>query len=241
MFSILIAAQAIETPIVSYSFDAIEGDAVIDISGSGNDGTMEDGPNVINGAFGQALEFESSRVRIEASGSLSTELFKEGTFTLVMWINPSLAGNTWQQVFRAGPDPNDTLFLNVDGRLSWRGWVGGAWAGGMCETAAGVLAANVWSHAAVVSDTQNFRIYVNGELSEESAFQETRGNNQEFMIGGYTGGESFSGAVDDFAIFGAALDQADIEVIMNNGLESTATVDSEVKVATKWAALKRAF
>ena len=241
MIYLSLTAQALEKSVVYLSFDNIKGDTVDDLSGFGNDGTMQNDPKVVSGEFGDALEFSSSRVRIAASDSLGSELFAEGVFTLVLWINAPRSGNAWQQVFRAGPDPNDTLFLNVDGRLSWRGWVGGSWAGGMCETAAGVLAANVWSHAAVVSDTQNFRIYVNGELSEESAFQETRGNNQEFMIGGYAGGESFSGAVDDFAIFGAALDQADIEVIMNNGLESTATVDSEGKMATKWAALKSAF
>lgn len=143
-----------------FSFDNVDGDTVEDLSGSGNDGTLQDGPEVVEGEFGDALEFQNSRVRIAASDSLGTELFAEGVFTLTLWVNTPLSGNTWQQVFRAGPDPNDTLFLNIDGRFSWRGWVGGGWAGGMCETAPGVITAEEWVHVAVVSDTQNFRVYL---------------------------------------------------------------------------------
>jgi hypothetical protein len=108
----------------------------------------------------------------------------------------------------------------------------------MCETAAGVVEADTWAHAAVVSDATNFRVYVNGELSKESDFQETRGNNQEFMIGGYAGGESYSGAVDEFALFDVPLDDSVIKRIMNEGIESIAAVDFESKLVTTWSALK---
>ena len=123
----LIAVEAMEKPIVYFSFDNIDGDTVSDLSGFGNDGTLENNPSVVDGQFGDALEFQSSRVKILASDSLGSELFAEGIFTVSMWINAPLAGNAWQQVFRAGPEPNDTLFLNIDGRFSWRGWDGAAW------------------------------------------------------------------------------------------------------------------
>lgn len=91
----------------------------------------------------------------------------------------------------------------------------------------------------MVSDGQNFRVYVNGELSKESPFQETRGNNQEFMVGGYAGGKSYTGAVDDLAIFNVDLGEADINVVMQKGV--SAVVDSKGKMATMWATLKSAF
>lgn len=106
----------------------------------------------------------------------------------------------------------------------------------MCETAAGVITAEEWVHAAVVSDGQNFRVYVNGELSKESPFQETRGNNQEFMIGGYAGEESYTGIVDDLA-----LGEDDINAVMQKGVSAAAAVDSKGKMITTWAALKSAF
>ena len=228
-----------DKPIVYLSFDNIKGDSVSDLSGFSNDGTLQNNPKTVNGQFGKGLEFDSSRVQINASDSLGLELFKEGMFTLVLWINAKRAGNTWQQIFRAGPDPNDTLFINNDGRLSWRGWVGGGWAGGMCETAAGVVDANKWTHAAVVSDKKNFRVYVNGELSKESNFQATRGNNGEYMIGGYAGGESYSGAVDDFGIFNVPLKEDNIKLIMEKGVSSGTAVELiRGKLATQWAVLK---
>jgi hypothetical protein len=151
-------------------------------------------------------------------------------------------GNTWQQIFRAlraGGESNDTLFVNNDGRLSWRGRVGGAWAGGMCETAAGVVEANTWSHVAVVSDRTKFRVYVNGELARESNFQETDGANTTYILGGAAGGESYSGAVDEFAVYTVPLGQAEIVKIMENGIGGIA-VESEGKMSTKWASLKYA-
>jgi hypothetical protein len=240
-----LVAEAREKPIICYSFDNIKGDEVGDLSGFGNDGTMEGDPEIVDGQFGKGVEFESNRIRTPASESLGADLFRDGSFTLVVWINPKRAGNTWQQIFRAyqAALSNDTLFVNNDGRLSWRGHVGGVWAGGMCETAGGVVAANTWSHVAVVSDTANFRIYVNGELSQESAFQTTDGNNANYYLGGDPGatGESYSGAVDDFAVFDVPLKEADIVTIKNRGVMSGVAVELRGKLATKWASLKSAF
>ncbi len=233
-------AQAGEKPIAYYSFDDIKGDTVKDLSGFGNDGTLESSPKTIDGQFGKALEFESSRVSIPASDSFSGDLFREGLFTLVVWIKAKRAGNEWQQVFRSirADRTNDTLFINNDGRLSWRGHVNAVWAGGMCETAAGVVDANEWTHATVVSDKKNFRIYVNAELSQESAFQETDGANVTYFIGGQAGGESYSGATDEVAIFTEPLKEADIKLIMEKGVKSSTAVEFRGKLATKWGVLK---
>jgi hypothetical protein len=237
-------AQAAEKPVIYYSFDSIEGDDVKDLSGFGNDGTMEGEPEIIDGQSGKAVEFESNRITIPASDSLSADLF-QGSFTLVVWINPKRVGDTWQEIFRAyeGAQSDDTLFINNDGTLSWRGRVGGAWAGGMCETAAGVVDADTWTHVAVVGDTANFRVYVNGALTQESAFQETDGINVVYYLGGDPDhlNESYSGAVDDFAIFTVALGEADIVAIKDRGVQASIAVESKGKLATKWAALKRAF
>ncbi|MBD3184510.1 hypothetical protein GF312_19660 [Candidatus Poribacteria bacterium] len=228
---------AVPDPVLSFTFDNVD-DIVQDLSGNGNDGELEGEPQVIDGQYGDALEFQNSRVKILASDSLHSELFADGSFTLVLWINAPLAGNAWQQVFRAGPDPNDTLFLNVNGTLSWRGWVGAAWGGGMCETAAGLVQAGEWTHVAVVSDGTNFQVYHNGEMVQESNFQQTRGNNQEFMIGGYAGGESYTGAVDELAIFAEPLSEADINSIMNKGLQASTVVEARDKITTTWAEIK---
>jgi len=234
-------SQAIGDPVLAFSFDNVEGDTVEDLSEFGNDGTLQNKPKAVDGKFGKALEFQVSRVVVPASDSLSSELFSEGRFTLSLWISAKLTGSVsfWQQVFRAGPDPNDTLFINDDGRLSWRGWVGGAWAGGICETVPGLVAAETWTHVAVVSDAANFRIYINGQLSKETPFQQTRGNNSEYVIGGYAGEEVYNGAVDDLAVFPEPLPQSDILSIMEKGVIGfTTAVEPGSKLTTTWGKVK---
>jgi hypothetical protein len=203
-----------------WKLDEGAGTTALDASGNGNNGTLEDDPTVVDGQFVQALAFEGSRVAIPASDTLTADLF-QGSFTLSAWINPKRTGNTWQQIFRsmiAADTSNDTLFINNDGRLSWRGRVGGAWAGGMCETAAGVVPADQWTHVAVTGDGTNFRIYVNGALSQESAFQTTDGSNATYYIGGDppTTGESYTGIVDDLRVYNHVLSQDDIRLSMEN-------------------------
>ena len=237
-------SQAIEKPIIHYSFDKIKGDTVEDLSSSGNDGTMEDDPQIVDGESGQGLEFESNRVTIPASDSLTADLF-QSSFTLVAWINAKRVGAEWQEIFRGYEEAqsNDTLFINNDGRLSWRGRVAGAWAGGMCETVADVVEADVWTHVAVLGDTKVFRIYVNGGLSQESPFQETDGINANYYLGGDLDhlNEAYSGAIDEFALFNVALSEAEITAIMNEGLKAALAVEPKGKLAAKWAALKSVF
>ncbi len=203
-----------------WKLDEGGGTTALDASGNGNNGTLEDGPTVADGQFGQALAFEDSRVAIPASDTLTADLF-QGSFTLSAWINPKRIGDTWQQIFRSMREDdtsNDTLFINNDGRLSWRGRVGGGWAGGMCETAPGVVPADQWTHVAVTGDGTNFRVYVNGALSQESAFQTTDGSNATYYIGGDPTwiGESYSGIIDDFRIYNHVMSEDDIRASMEN-------------------------
>ncbi len=215
-----IAGKASSELVGQWKFDEGGGTTAMDASGNGNDGTLENDPVFVEGQFGQALEFEESRVAVPVSDTLTAEHF-QGTFTLSGWTNPKRTGDTWQQIFRSIREDdasNDTLFINNDGRLSWRGRVNAAWAGGMCETAPGVVPANEWTHFAVTGDGTNFRVYVNGAQSQESDFQTTDGLNATYYIGGDPTwlGESYSGVIDDMRIYNHVLTQADVEVSMEN-------------------------
>lgn len=215
-------------PVVHFKFDEGEGTIAVDSSGNGNDGTLQDGPTFVEGQFGLALEFEDNRVAITASDTLTADLF-QGTFTLAAWINPKRAGDTWQQIFRSirmDDTSNDTLFINNDGRLSWRGRVGGGWAGGMCETASDMVPADQWTHFAVTGDETNFRIYLNGALSQESAFQTTDGSNAFYYIAGDPTwiDESYSGSIDDVRIYDRALASDEISELVGKEADPLYTI-----------------
>jgi len=214
---ILSVADSASADLVGYwKLDEDGGDVAYDSSGNENHGTLDGGPTVVDGQYGKALAFNNSRVTIPASETLTGKLF-QGEFTLSFWINPTRTGNTWQQVFRAmtSSSSNDTVFINNDGHLTWRGFVGGTWTV-LCSTAAGVAPANQWTHAAVVGDATTFRIYVNGALSQEAARQTTDGSNANYHIGGDPGatGESYAGMADDVAVFNHAMTEREVQAAM---------------------------
>ncbi len=120
-----------------------------------------------------------------------------------------------------------------DGKLSWRGQVAG-WTV-LCETGAGVVEMDEWLHVAVLSDGKKFKIYANGENVAETDFQETRGANETYRLGG-EGGEGYGGAIDDAAIFSRALDEDEINAL-GNGF-GFIPVQPEGKLATRWAHIK---
>lgn len=224
-----------QTLVAYYSFD---GDAE-DSSGNGNTGEIKNGSKFDKGKFGDAIYLDvGAHVEMAASDTLHGDLFKSDPFTISVWINPTFEGGTWQQIWRSlpGASGHNTLFVNKDqGLLSWRGQVGG-WTV-LCQTDGGIVKKDVWTHVAVQSDGKKFRIYANGEMAQESDFQETRGENQIYRLGG-EGGEGYGGALDDAAIFSRALDEDEIKSIMK-GYEEFAPVDSQGKLTTIWAQIKK--
>ena len=218
-----------------YPFDGNPEDA----TGNDNHGEITGGSKWVKGKFGDALELDAAAyVEMQASDSLHGDIFKADPFTISAWINPNFEGTTWEHIWRSLPTASghNTFFLNKDqGLLSWRGQVGG-WTV-LCQTDGGIVEADKWMHVAVTGDGDKFRIYADGEKVAETDFQETRGENVTYRIGG-TGGETFAGIMDDYAVFSRDLDEGEINSIME-GVEAFLPVEPRGKLATQWADLKR--
>ena len=218
-----------------YPFDGDSEDA----TGNDNHGEITGGSKWVKGKFGDAIELEpTAYVEMQVSDSLHGDIFKADPFTISAWVNPNFEGTTWEHIWRSlpGASGHNTFFLNKDqGLLSWRGQVGG-WTV-LCQSDGGIVEADKWLHVAVTGDGDKFRIYADGEKVAETDFQETRGENVTYRIGG-TGGETFAGLMDDYAVFIRALDEDEINLIME-GVETFLPVEPRGKLATQWAALKR--
>lgn len=215
-----------------------EGDSE-DASGNDNHGEITGGSKWVKGKFGDAIELDpAAYVEMQASDSLHGDFFEQDPFTISAWINPNFDGNTWEHIWRSLPSGagHNTLFINKDqGLISWRGRVGG-WTV-LCESDPGIVEADKWMHVAVTGDGDTFKIYADGEIVAETEFQVTAGANITYRIGG-SGGETFAGLMDDYAVFSRALDEGEINLIMDS-VETFLPVEPKGKLATQWAALKR--
>ena len=210
-----------------------------DASGNDNHGEITGKSKWVKGKFGDAIHLDPGAfVGLQVSDSLNGDIFKTDPFTISAWINPNFEGTTWEHIWRSlpGASGHNTFFLNKDeGLLSWRGQVGG-WTV-LCQSEGGIVEADKWMHVLVQSDGDKFRIYADGEKVAETDFQETRGENVTYHLGG-EGGETFAGLMDDYAVFTRDLDEDEISLIME-GVETFLPVKPQGKLATQWADLKR--
>ena len=207
-----------------YPFDSNTEDA----SGNGNHGQGYGTINYVFGKFGEAIELNNGEyIEMEASDSLHGDLFKTDLFTLSAWIYPkpeTSYGHAWRSLPREAG--HNTLFIiEEQGIISWRGRIDGAWSwNNLCETDPSVFKADTWIHVAVTNDGDKLRIYVDGEKTAETDFQETDGGNTIYRIGSSsTGGETFAGLIDDYAVFSRALSEDEINSIIQDGVEAFLT------------------
>src|SRR4029077_3441550 len=73
--------------VAAYGFDEGSGSAVVDVSGSGNDGSIVNATRTTDGVFGSALSFDGSSSRVVVPDSASLHLGSE--MTLEAWVKPS--------------------------------------------------------------------------------------------------------------------------------------------------------
>ena len=207
-----------------YPFDGNAEDA----SGNGNHGQGSGTIDYVSGKFGKAIELNNGEyIEMEASESLHGDFFKTDPFTLAVWIYPKTQtryGHVWRSLPLAAG--HNTLFIiEGQGIISWRGHIDGTWSwDDLCETDPGVFKADTWIHVAVTNDGDKLRIYVDGEKAAETDFQETDGGNTIYRIGSSrVSGETFAGLIDDYAVFSSTLSEDEINLIIQDGVESLLT------------------
>jgi len=194
-----------------------------DVSKNKNHGRIFGETNYVEGKFGNSIALNNGAfVEINASDSLHGDFFKSDPFTLALWVYPKTAtfyGHVWRSLPTTGG--TNTLFIIEDtGIVSWRGRIDGEWSwGDLCETDPNVFKGDTWVHVSVTNDGDKLRIYVNGDKSAETDFQETDGGNTIYRIGSpHTTFENFVGSIDDYAIFSRVLTKNEINEMMQTGI-----------------------
>lgn len=228
-----------ETVVGVWMFDTDPKDGVKDNSDNGHDGEINGDVKWVQGKFGKALEFpgvSGNLVSIPHAPELS--LF---TFTIVAWYKGE-ATDSWQYlVSKEIPHASRNYSIGVDqgtgfmiteitvGAEQWK------WANGST-----MLTDGEWYHMAGTYDGTFIRSWVNGVMEGQTGEQgEPDHPEEQPMRIGAVNGIPAKGVIDEVALFSVALEEEDIQEIMNNGLEGAAlAVDPAEKLTVTWGGIK---
>ena len=224
-------------------FNEGKGGTAKDSSGNGNDGEIH-GAKWVDGKFGKALEFNGTDNWVEVPHS-DTVGFKGGTsFTITCYfkgtkVAGALVGKNyedtsqilpWYLLWNGGADNKVTLYLRDGASTSFR-------ANGTTE-----IGDDKWHFVVgrADADAGKISIWIDGKMDAEVDFNKK---------GGYGTGEGVfhiarhydrytEGIIDDVALFNVALEEEDMDALMNDGVETAAAVEPVNKLTTTWGRIK---
>jgi hypothetical protein len=241
-FDILAASHAkLEGLVGAWLFDEGKGDVTKDASGNGHDGEVRNA-KWVEGKFGEALEFNGDgAVVIPHSDDFTLEIF-----TITGWVKCELHAE-WQTIItKTGEDEgaqprNYGTFVRPN-----HGGIHFSLQGGNTKinTENEKVTDGKWHYVVMTRDQKGMlRGYIDGEQVVEGDSQEPGVNDEDVSIGSGGGGTRYwlIGTVDEPAVFDRALSEAEINGLMNNGLQKSLSIDVSGKLATSWSNIKLGY
>jgi len=206
ILGVLWSGPAYADLVAYWPFDEGSGTVAADLTGNGYDGTVTGGATWVTGQIDGALQFNGSDAYVDAPHIP----LDNRTFVVTAWINP---GQTSSDHIFFSQQQSGSTNLSLHFRI-----IGGS---GLVRMgfysndldSNGAVAVGNWYHLVLWynADTQERRIYINGELDAEqtgvTAYQGTTGNTH---IGQWSGGEYFNGMIDDVQIYDHAISEAEV-------------------------------
>ncbi|MFZ1626983.1 MAG: LamG domain-containing protein [Candidatus Moraniibacteriota bacterium] len=214
----LAAPTGVDTSLKGYwSFNGqdMSGTTAYDRSGSGNNGTLTNGPAITEGKLGQGLNFDGSNDYVSTADYSFTSA---QPFTMSAWFKTdSVSGN---QVVFAKPNPNWEYSMKITGStLTFIYWVTDASAA-ISLSAPSALVVGQWYFVTVTHDGSSAYMYVDGVsvASDTSTSGTYQNRTDNLQIGsGYFNGNSafFDGVIDEVRIYNRALSAGEIQSLYN--------------------------
>ena len=225
--------------ILYFSFDALDGDTVTDLSQYGNNGTIAGAPELAAGKFGNALKLngESDWVEVPHADILTVD----ENVTVMAWINAERHtgpnDQRWQGILAKGNSPRSYSFYTESPSECLHLSAGGS--GSVCT---GKIALNEWQHVVAHVDNGTHRYWLNGENVGEFDGQNPlpgAADTADVLVGKtHEGNREFLGLLDEVRVWNRALSEDEIRAEMEMGDASLTPVDPLDKLSTTWATLK---
>lgn len=222
----------LKTAVGIWLFDEGSGNVAKDLSGKGNDGKLVKAPAWVDGKFGKALEFNGKDNCVQTEKKLLDNL---GDFTIVTWVKPgNLVGG---RIGLLGQ--NDSPEFGFIDPQTVNLWTPANSVGAKYTHPSGQ-----WHHIAAVGSTKFTKVYIDGVPTEQKKDVANHGTSAfNVNIGGcgvWDGdGNWFTGAMDEVAIFHAALGDDDVKTIMNGFSSVLTAVEPSGKLAVTWGQIKK--
>jgi hypothetical protein len=195
-----------------WTFDSISGQKAPDSSPLKNDGLLVDGPVVVPGRVGNALQFDGRRAHVLVPSHPSLVL--AGPFTLCAWVKPAgperRSGGIVEK-WDNSPGSIDGYFLRLIGGRPHLVVYEPAEGGEVSSTK--LVPPEEWTFLSGVFDGTQQLMYVNGVLDRKVAgtrVSKPSTNTLRIGLSGGDGGQYFAGAIDEVRVYNRALSASEI-------------------------------
>ena len=211
-----------------WSFDSIKGNEAKDLSGNGNDGTINGNVKVVAGKFGDALSFDGSGSHVAINDSNSLDGMDK--LTVQLWINFNAIKAEWNHIFEKdylyGLTVNTaagTFQYSTGDGVNGTGWVDSEYK----------VSTKTWYHIAMTVDGSKVIFYVNGNKESEKAWGNPVGDNAADLHIAHPSNYLVDGIIDEVKVWSIALTEAEIQREMN-----PTSVGPRGKLTTIWGGIK---
>lgn len=219
-----------------WTMDEGNGVLVKDISGNGHDGEIVGKVKWVDGKIGKGLEFSGGYVKVPHKEDMNLE-----TFSMTAWLNVPSVVAPYQMVMgkESWPNRNYSMWLLPD-KVN----VGITEPADRQIQSAAVVVDGKWHHVAATYDKKFLKIFVDGELSNQTALNSKPLQCETpFMIGAQPPGGSgpVQGKIDEVSVFKSGLEDGDVKRIFNDGLKQlVVAVNTAGKLAVTWGKIREA-
>jgi len=231
----------LKTCVGMWLFDEGKGDVTADSSANKNNGTLENGPEWTDGKFGDALEFNGTSSYVDCGNADNLSI--TGSLTFSLWVKISEYPTGWRNMLsKLADDFHNEFNFRYKTSQEAQFYFGTGGAAIICHWVPKEdLKLDTWTHIAGVRKSKTYmKLYFNGiEKRSVNITADAISTDANVTIGRQSDSKFyFDGMIDEVAIFNVALEEEDIQTLMNEGLNPHA-VDFSGKLVSTWAALRK--